>query len=319
MIRMNQAKFFTLIIGIVALVVLAACTEQNGGCPKDAKPCLDGSTVWRTGPNCEFPECPAGAEPNNFEDCSKIGFVMESHPKQCKTRDGKTFVEEIKESPSVNANYTSAKTIETRDGQLTLSYFNDGKSIYGTATLKGKLSRGTPCVNWTVIVGGTEDMQRSQVNIDIFNSNKGVMCIQVVGEPQEINEIIDGVTESSKYIVKFEDEVIASGIKFEDKMIDAVYRLCNLHDRVNLFPEVKKSTDGGYYKVTTYQITTFVDSSTGEKGSLRTPAIDFPVMYYDRNARILGYCGGLSGAGSDFCESMDKLKFEGLDLCQGRL
>ena len=319
MMKMKQMKILILTIGIIASLILVACANLNAGCSKDAKPCPDGSVVGKVGPNCEFPECPKATEPANFEECYAAGNpIIESYPRRCNA-DGKTFVEEIKESVNGNVDYTSAKTIETRAGQLALSYFNDGKSMYGTATLKGKLNRGTPCVNWTVLAGGTEDMQRSEVNIDIFNSNKGAMCIQVLGAPQEINEIMEGVTENSKYIIKFEGEIIASGIKFEDKMIDAVYRLCHLHDRVNLFPEVTKSTDGKYYEVTTYQITTFVDASTGQENRQRTPVIDFPVMYYDRNARILGHCGGLAGVDSDFCKNMSKIKFEDIDLCQKRL
>jgi hypothetical protein len=48
----------------------AACTKKDtnppdgkAACTEEAKVCPDGSSVSREGPNCEFAECPAAAEP----------------------------------------------------------------------------------------------------------------------------------------------------------------------------------------------------------------------------------------------------------------
>lgn len=98
-----------------------------------------------------------------------------------------------------------AKKITTRAGELTLKY-EDGKAV-----LSGTLKRSTPCVNWTVRVGGTKDLPRSEINIRIFDSNKDVICIQMVGEPQEINEIIEDVSKNTKYIINFEDKIVFEG------------------------------------------------------------------------------------------------------------
>ena len=113
----------------------------------------------------------------------------------CTTPDGKRFIEPTEKG-------SPRKTIETAQGQLTLSYKD------GTAILSGLLQRPTPCVNYTVEIGGVESMM---IDINIYDSNKGAMCIQTLGQPQEIKEIIDGVNEGTIYTVKFEDKVIFEG------------------------------------------------------------------------------------------------------------
>jgi hypothetical protein len=63
-------KNYALIIGVLALVVgggswaiYTRVAQAPGGgkaCTMEAKLCPDGSAVGRTGPNCEFAECPSG-------------------------------------------------------------------------------------------------------------------------------------------------------------------------------------------------------------------------------------------------------------------
>ncbi len=96
------------------------------------------------------------------------------------------------------------KKIPTRGGDLRLKYEK------GVTTLSGILTRSTPCVHWTVEIK-TEDSPISQVTIDIFNSNKGAICIQVLGEPQEIYEEINSVSEETEYTIKIEQEVVFEG------------------------------------------------------------------------------------------------------------
>lgn len=68
-------SFPTLRLTFALAALVGACTpkkpptppEESGpvACTKEAKICPDGSTVGRTGPNCEFAECPAAAEPTD--------------------------------------------------------------------------------------------------------------------------------------------------------------------------------------------------------------------------------------------------------------
>ena len=133
-------------------------------------------------------------EITNFDECAKAGYpIGESYPKQCFAPDG-TFVEEI-----------GAKEIITDNGYLLLKYDN------GKAILSGTLDRSTPCVNWTVQIGGTKDLPRSEVTINIFDSNKEAICIQVLGEPQEIYEEIEQVSQETSYTLKLEQEIVFEG------------------------------------------------------------------------------------------------------------
>jgi hypothetical protein len=78
---MNNQKGFVNIVLIVAVVVLFAAAayfvinkqilkngnddqNNNGACTDEAMQCPDGSFVGRTGPNCEFAQCP-GQDGNN--------------------------------------------------------------------------------------------------------------------------------------------------------------------------------------------------------------------------------------------------------------
>ena len=141
-------------------------------------------------------------EITNFEECIAAGnAIIKTKPAKCQA-EGKTFIEEL------NEDVNSDKTIETRAGKLTLSYNG------GTATLTSILQRSTPCVNWTVDVMTTKDLPISTVNIKIFDSNKADVCIQVLGQPQEIRKTIMQVSENTKYTMIFEDETV-----FEEKLI----------------------------------------------------------------------------------------------------
>ena len=97
------------------------------------------------------------------------------------------------------------KNISTRAGDLTLKYEN------GQATISGILQRSTPCVNWSVEITATKDLPISTVNIRVYNNNKDAICIQMLGEPQEIKETIVQVSENTKYAVTFEDEAVFDG------------------------------------------------------------------------------------------------------------
>jgi hypothetical protein len=65
---MKQKSALFLALAIVA----GACTKQadtakpddgTAACTEEAKTCPDGSTVSRSGPDCEFPACPGEGQP----------------------------------------------------------------------------------------------------------------------------------------------------------------------------------------------------------------------------------------------------------------
>jgi hypothetical protein len=47
-----------ILIGMIAITAFSGCTQPTA-CTEEAKICPDGSAVGRTGPNCEFAQCPA--------------------------------------------------------------------------------------------------------------------------------------------------------------------------------------------------------------------------------------------------------------------
>jgi hypothetical protein len=157
------------------------------------------------------------AEVTSFDQCAAAGNpVMESSPRQCRA-DGHTFVEEITENQNLNENgdlgsngkmpASFTREIDTGKGTLFLTYGN-GKTL-----LSGSLERSTPCVSWKITAISTKDMPTSQANIKIFNENKdnGMMCAQVVAEPQEISEEISSTSENTNYEVMFEEKTLFSG------------------------------------------------------------------------------------------------------------
>ncbi len=50
---------YAIIIGILALFIVAGCTAGNTACTMEGKVCSDGTTVGRSGDNCEFDPCPS--------------------------------------------------------------------------------------------------------------------------------------------------------------------------------------------------------------------------------------------------------------------
>ena len=210
----NRRGFFNIaiLIAIAAVLILGGVgvyvANKNRGnttaCTMEAMQCPNGSYVGRTGPKCEFAPCPSGNTKNNqsirtFEECQAAGnAVGESYPRQCWTKDGKRFVEEIKQA-------AFTKQIDTGRGALILSY-KDGKS-----TLSGTLQRSVPCVAWTTKITSTRDFPASHVNINIFDKNKGVICVQVLGEPQEVTWELDQVSKDAQYVISFEDKIVFEG------------------------------------------------------------------------------------------------------------
>lgn len=62
------------LLGFALAVVAGACVKKDtnvpgdkAACTEEAKVCPDGSSVGRTGPDCQFAECPAGDAPADGE------------------------------------------------------------------------------------------------------------------------------------------------------------------------------------------------------------------------------------------------------------
>jgi hypothetical protein len=71
--------------GLISIVITAVIALIVGG-----------SVVYLT-TNTKSPKIDKDLEISNFEECVQAGYpVMESHPQQCRTKDGENFIEEIK-------------------------------------------------------------------------------------------------------------------------------------------------------------------------------------------------------------------------------
>jgi hypothetical protein len=61
--------------------------------------------------------CKPAQEITNFEECVQAGNpVMESHPARCRTQDGRTFVQELPESPDIGMPVPGADVSEISVG-----------------------------------------------------------------------------------------------------------------------------------------------------------------------------------------------------------
>lgn len=70
---MKKGFVVSIIIGIIIILIFLGWlfTSSNSieGCTEEAKLCPDGTAIGRTGPNCEFSQCPIENE-NNLESCN---------------------------------------------------------------------------------------------------------------------------------------------------------------------------------------------------------------------------------------------------------
>jgi len=95
--NMPNIKIFykVIIVFILVLISILAIRIIIGG-EKDTWLCEDGAWIKHGNPEKPMPTIGCGQEIASFEDCVNVGnAVMESYPRQCKTKDGKTFVEYI--------------------------------------------------------------------------------------------------------------------------------------------------------------------------------------------------------------------------------
>jgi hypothetical protein len=93
--------------------------------------------------------------------------------------------------------------INTKVGDLFLSYAN------GKVILQGTLQRSTPCVNWQVDTVIMESYPE-QVRFSIEDKSTAEMCIQVLGEPQDVYAEA-AVSEEARITVLFEEEIVYEG------------------------------------------------------------------------------------------------------------
>jgi hypothetical protein len=50
-----------LALAVILVFLFSACTQQPRACTMEARLCPDGTSVGRTGPNCEFASCPGAS------------------------------------------------------------------------------------------------------------------------------------------------------------------------------------------------------------------------------------------------------------------
>jgi len=73
--------------------------------------------------------CVAQAQVENFDECVAMGYpVMESYPRQCRTPEGKTFVEEVGEMTLERALEIAENSDCTKEGTLTNETFYNPNS-----------------------------------------------------------------------------------------------------------------------------------------------------------------------------------------------
>ena len=94
--------------------------------------------------------------------------------------------------------------VQTRAGELALSYVND------TAILQGTLQRSTPCVDWQVDTDVTIESSPGSVRFSIEDKSTAEMCVQVLGEPQEVFASVRA-SPDARYMVLFRGEPVFEG------------------------------------------------------------------------------------------------------------
>jgi hypothetical protein len=137
------------------------------------------------------------------ETCPDIGILLPKGVAQISVvnSNGQSNSVPFTVSPSAAA---SVRKIATPAGELSLSHKD------GQAHLEGVLQRSTPCVEWVVDIKATTHLPVFSVDFTIFDKNKGVICIQILGEPQEIVAAAQA-SENTHYRVIFEADVVFSG------------------------------------------------------------------------------------------------------------
>lgn len=100
---------------------------------------------------------------NSFEQCVRAGnMIMESHPRQCNTNDGKHFVEEISEIPiwvRTIANWWSTNQISDKDFTTMLEYLLKQKVLIISDDIKSNETPESELPSWL-----KEDMQKWSQN-----------------------------------------------------------------------------------------------------------------------------------------------------------
>lgn len=89
-------------------------------------------------------------------------------------------------------------------GELELEYES------GALKLSGKLARANPCVDWKVETVAAKDMPSSSITFNITKRSTAEVCIQVLGEPQEVEVKIQNVSANADIAVKIEGKVVSS-------------------------------------------------------------------------------------------------------------
>lgn len=94
--------------------------------------------------------------------------------------------------------------IKTSQGEIDLKHEN------GRLKLSATLMRSTPCIDWRASTIVTKDNPPSNVTFEITKRSTAEVCIQILGEPQEISAQTPAAKDAN-ITVKLEGKVIFSG------------------------------------------------------------------------------------------------------------
>lgn len=106
----------------------------NAACPMDAKLCPDGSSVGRTGPNCEFAECPrtvtSGGQGSSCQSDSDCSFGYECIDPSPVMREGYQNLRCWKKGAPRPICLSGDTSIETPSGDIAVKDAKEGMSVW---------------------------------------------------------------------------------------------------------------------------------------------------------------------------------------------
>ena len=119
---------------------------------------------------------------------------------------------ESEDEVEVNSNDNDRGSVETNIRSKVSGDFGELELEYESGALKlsGKLARANPCVDWKVETVAAKDMPSLSITFNITKRSTAEVCIQVLGEPQEVEVKIPNVSANADIVVKIDGKVVSS-------------------------------------------------------------------------------------------------------------
>lgn len=172
------------VLVLVSVALLAVGCGQTGvvqlpppgpiACAQDAKVCLDGSTVGRTGPQCEFAACPGEPSPTPAPKPSPVPPVTSTRGTLAGTvtMGPSCPVQRFPPDPSCEDKpYVATVQVKTADGKKQVAEFTSGKDGKFTVSL-------APGKYTLVPIGGAVYPQASTQEVVVESNKTTVVNIQ---------------------------------------------------------------------------------------------------------------------------------------------